>query len=373
MAAIDSCVEERFSWAEVSDWLSAVTALESAVSLEQAVPTEALAAPDPPDPAPVEPVAPEVLEPVDPVEPLDGALVEELVVDDESVACSVKASSSMPVPDPPVTAAVTAAVLGLAVVVGVLVVVVVLGTVVVAVELGTRRGALARVVIDDDEVPVDPDPADEVPDVPDEGAEGVVTRAVVAGVVVVVVVVVSQAASAAARSDCAVSRLSWASVTCCWAVARVSSSSCLASAFSLPFSAWLNASCALSRLAWAICKLRLSVVGSRVPRIWPAVTFCPTDTLTLLMVPPVSKPTSSTWAGATLPLAVTTDSTVPRVTVVVRLDVVEPADARWKTDSTPKKTSSAAATRRTPLTTRVRLLHLRKITDQLEPMSLRQT
>jgi hypothetical protein len=110
-------------------------------------------------------------------------------------------------------------------------------------------------------------------------------------------------------------------------------------------------------LAWALCRLRLAVVGSSVPSTAPALTFWPTVTATVLMVPLVEKPTSSTVLGATLPLASTDDSTVPVVTVVVRA-LEACAVLWWKTDSTPKKINRAQTTTSTALTQTDRLFKL---------------
>ena len=58
-------------------------------------------------------------------------------------------------------------------------------------------------------------------------------------------------------------------------------------------------------------------MGSRVPSVWPAVTFCPSVTSTAVKVPLVWKLTESEVAALTLPEAETLDCTVPRCTVTV--------------------------------------------------------
>ncbi len=58
-------------------------------------------------------------------------------------------------------------------------------------------------------------------------------------------------------------------------------------------------------------------MGSRVPSVWPAVTFCPSVTSTAVKVPLVWKLTESEVAALTLPEADTLDCTVPRWTVAV--------------------------------------------------------
>ena len=96
----------------------------------------------------------------------------------------------------------------------------------------------------------------------------------------------------------------------------------------------MRASWADSSWACAEASVASAVVGSTLASTWPAVTFDPSATSISVIVPLAPKLTSSTVAGATLPVVDTEVWTVPLVTVTDR--PVEADAEEWKIDVKPK-------------------------------------
>jgi hypothetical protein len=135
-----------------------------------------------------------------------------------------------------------------------------------------------------------------------------------------------------------------ASCVCAEASALLSAASCCASVVTVclacwrlivfasrcaavsPLSALASALRAVARLALADASVLRALVGSIVAIAWPARTCSPGTTSTAVIVPLVAKFADADCATATLPEALTLESTVPRLTVAVRRDPA-PLDA----------------------------------------------
>lgn len=73
-----------------------------------------------------------------------------------------------------------------------------------------------------------------------------------------------------------------------------------------------------ARLAWAETTSAFRSVTSREARVCPAVTFCPTETSTVLTVPETLKSRSAWSTGVIVPTDVNESTTVPLLTSAVR-------------------------------------------------------
>ncbi len=115
----------------------------------------------------------------------------------------------------------------------------------------------------------------------------------------------------------------WAAFNWAWALATAAFCAVMAAGWTLPSLVWASLVVALASAAWALATCSARSRASSCARVWPAVTLSPAVTSTWVTVPLVGKARSSDWAAATVPLPATAATTVPRVTVVVAVVVVD--------------------------------------------------